>query len=160
MQLGIAARVGSPEDAEFVRDAERIGVTSAWVAEAWGQDALTPLAYLAAVTDQIALGTAIAQLGARTPAMLAMRGDIFAPVLSLMRTSDLGEALAANGACPYALTAAIFGPEAEARRLAGRLRVGNVLINDIVIPTVDPRVAFGGRGRSGFGVTRGAEVSA
>jgi acyl-CoA reductase-like NAD-dependent aldehyde dehydrogenase len=92
-----------------------------------------------------------------TPAMLAMRGDIFAPVLSLMRTSDLGEALAANGACPYALTAAIFGPEAEARRLAGRLRVGNVLINDIVIPTVDPRVAFGGRGRSGFGVTRGAE---
>src|SRR3984957_7459843 len=72
MQVGIAARVGSPEDAEFVRDAERIGVTSAWVAEAWGQDALTPLAYLAAVTDQIALGTAIAQLGARTPAMLAM----------------------------------------------------------------------------------------
>jgi aldehyde dehydrogenase (NAD+) len=35
--------------------------------------------------------------------------------------------------------------------------VGNVLINDIVIPTVDPRIAFGGRGHSGFGVTRGAE---
>ena len=92
-----------------------------------------------------------------TPAMRAMQADIFAPVLSLMRNADLGEALAANAACPYALTAAIFGPEAEARRLAGRLRVGNVLINDIVIPTVDPRVAFGGRGRSGFGVTRGAE---
>jgi len=92
-----------------------------------------------------------------TPAMRAMQADIFAPVLSVMRTADLGETLAANGACPYALTAAIFGPVAEARRLAGRLRVGNVLINDIVIPTVDPRVAFGGRGRSGFGVTRGAE---
>jgi acyl-CoA reductase-like NAD-dependent aldehyde dehydrogenase len=92
-----------------------------------------------------------------TPAMLAMRADIFAPVLSVMRTADLGEALAANGACAYALTAAIFGPEAEARKLARRLRVGNVLINDIVIPTVDPRIAFGGRGRSGFGVTRGAE---
>jgi acyl-CoA reductase-like NAD-dependent aldehyde dehydrogenase len=92
-----------------------------------------------------------------TPAMRAMQEDIFAPVLSLMRAADLGEALAANGACPYALTAAIFGPAAEARKLVGRLRVGNVLINDIVIPTVDPRAAFGGRGRSGFGVTRGAE---
>ncbi len=72
MHVGIAAHVSSRQDAEFVRDAERIGVTSAWVAEAWGQDAFTPLAYLAAQTEQIMLGTAIAQLGARTPAMLAM----------------------------------------------------------------------------------------
>jgi aldehyde dehydrogenase (NAD+) len=92
-----------------------------------------------------------------TPAMQVLRADIFAPVLSVMRTSSVGEALAANGDCPYALTAAFFGPEREARKLAGKLRVGNVLINDIVIPTVDPRIAFGGRGRSGFGVTRGAE---
>jgi aldehyde dehydrogenase (NAD+) len=35
--------------------------------------------------------------------------------------------------------------------------VGHVLINDVIIPTIDPRVPFGGRGRSGFGVTRGAE---
>jgi aldehyde dehydrogenase (NAD+) len=110
------------------------------------------------------LGDSTSSRGARatliyraTPAMLAMQADIFAPVLSVMRTSDLGEAQAANGACPYALTAAVFGPEREARRLAGRLRVGNVLINDIVVPTVDPRIAFGGRGRSGFGVTRGEE---
>ena len=72
MQVGIAARVASRADADFVTDAERVGVTSAWVAEAWGQDALTPLAYLAARTERIALGSAIAQLGARTPAMLAM----------------------------------------------------------------------------------------
>ncbi len=72
MEIGIAANVSSPQDAEFVREAERIGVTSAWVAEAWGQDAFTPLAYLAARTERIALGSAIAQLGARTPAMLAM----------------------------------------------------------------------------------------
>ncbi len=72
MQVGIAARVASKADAEFVRDAERIGATSVWVAEAWGQDALTPLAYLAARTERIALGSAIVQLGARTPAMLAM----------------------------------------------------------------------------------------
>jgi F420-dependent oxidoreductase-like protein len=72
MQVGIAARVAGPQDADFVREAEQLGVTSAWVAEAWGQDALTPLAYLAARTERIALGSAIAQLGARTPAMLAM----------------------------------------------------------------------------------------
>jgi F420-dependent oxidoreductase-like protein len=72
MQVGIAAHVASQQDADFVKDAERIGATSAWVAEAWGQDALTPLAFLAARTERIALGTAIAQLGARTPAMLAM----------------------------------------------------------------------------------------
>lgn len=72
MQIGIAANVASPRDAAFVRDAERLGAASVWVAEAWGQDALTPLAFLAAQTERIGLGSAIAQLGARTPAMLAM----------------------------------------------------------------------------------------
>jgi F420-dependent oxidoreductase-like protein len=72
MQIGIAAHVRSPQDADFVRDAERLGATSVWVAEAWGQDALTPLAFLAARTERISLGSSIAQLGARTPAMLAM----------------------------------------------------------------------------------------
>ena len=72
MQVGIAANVASAQDADFVRDAERLGATSVWVAEAWGQDALTPLAYLAARTERISLGSAIAQLGARSPAMLAM----------------------------------------------------------------------------------------
>ena len=91
------------------------------------------------------------------PSLLAMQADIFAPILSVMRTADAGEALAANGACAYALTAAVFGHARDARVLASKLRVGNVLINDLVIPTVDPRIPFGGRGRSGFGVTRGAE---
>ncbi len=72
MQVAISANVTGPQDAAFVRDAERLGATSVWVAEAWGQDALTPLAYLAAQTEHIQLGSAIAQLGARTPAMLAM----------------------------------------------------------------------------------------
>jgi F420-dependent oxidoreductase-like protein len=72
MQIGIAAHVAGPQDADFVREAERLGATSVWVAEAWGQDALTPLAFLAGQTECIALGSAIAQLGARTPAMLAM----------------------------------------------------------------------------------------
>jgi F420-dependent oxidoreductase-like protein len=72
MHVGIAAVVATPDDAAFVADAERLGATSVWVPEAWGQDALTPLAYLAAKTTTIKLGSGIAQIGARTPAMLAM----------------------------------------------------------------------------------------
>jgi alkanesulfonate monooxygenase SsuD/methylene tetrahydromethanopterin reductase-like flavin-dependent oxidoreductase (luciferase family) len=56
----------------FAADAERLGVDSLWSPEAWAFDAFTPLAYVAAQTSTIRLGTAIAQLGARTPAMLAM----------------------------------------------------------------------------------------
>jgi delta 1-pyrroline-5-carboxylate dehydrogenase len=62
--------------------------------------------------------------------------------------------------CPYALTAAIFcgrGDEKKARMMAGMLKAGTILINDIIVPTADPRVPFGGRGASGYGVTRGAE---
>ncbi len=92
-----------------------------------------------------------------TPALLSMQTDIFAPILSVMRVADMDEAFAACAACAYALTASVFGPLREARVFAGKLRVGNVLINDIVAPTADPRIPFGGRGRSGFGVTRGAE---
>ena len=92
-----------------------------------------------------------------TPALKAMQAEIFAPILSVMRAANLDEALAASAACPYALTASVFGPEKEARVLASKLRVGNVLINDVIVPTADPRVPFGGRGSSGFGVTRGAE---
>lgn len=73
MQVGVAAVVSSAADVQFVRDCERIGVTSVWVPEAWGYDALTPLAHLAAVTSTIRLATGIVQVGARTPAMLAMQ---------------------------------------------------------------------------------------
>ena len=57
---------------DFVRAADRIGVDSAWSAEAWGMEAVTPLAYLAAVTENIRLGSGIMQISARTPAMTAM----------------------------------------------------------------------------------------
>jgi alkanesulfonate monooxygenase SsuD/methylene tetrahydromethanopterin reductase-like flavin-dependent oxidoreductase (luciferase family) len=71
MQVGISAMVTGADDAAFVAEAERLGAASVWVPEVWGQDALTPLAYLAARTTTIKLGSAIAALGARTPAMLA-----------------------------------------------------------------------------------------
>jgi F420-dependent oxidoreductase-like protein len=57
---------------ELVKAAEDLGYHSVWSAEAYGTDALSPLAYLAAFTRRIKLGTAIAQLAARPPATLAM----------------------------------------------------------------------------------------
>ncbi len=69
--VGVAA-VLTAEDIDFVVEADRLGAHSVWVPEAWGQDALTPLAYLAARTGRIRLGSGIVQLGARTPANLAM----------------------------------------------------------------------------------------
>jgi F420-dependent oxidoreductase-like protein len=56
-----------------VKLAEKLGYDSVWTAEAYGSDAMTPLAWIAAQTSRIRLGTAIAQLAARTPAMCAMQ---------------------------------------------------------------------------------------
>ena len=57
---------------DMVLEAERLGYDSVWTAEAYGSDAATPLAYIAAITERIKLGTAIFQMPARTPAMTAM----------------------------------------------------------------------------------------
>jgi acyl-CoA reductase-like NAD-dependent aldehyde dehydrogenase len=89
--------------------------------------------------------------------MRIAQSDIMAPVLSIFNVPDVEAAAAAHARCPYALTAAIFGPEPEARALASRLPVGTVLINDLIVAAADPRVSFGGRKSSGFGLTRGRE---
>jgi len=60
------------EQLALVREAERLGYDSAWTAEAYGSDAATVLAWLAAQTGGIALGSAIFQIPARSPAMTAM----------------------------------------------------------------------------------------
>jgi F420-dependent oxidoreductase-like protein len=72
MRVAIAGELLTAEDVDFVVEAERIGAHSVWVPEAWGQDGLTPLAYLAARTTTIGLGSGVVQIGARTPANLAM----------------------------------------------------------------------------------------
>ena len=61
-----------PELESYVVEAERLGVDSVWSAEAWGHDAVTPLAYLAGKTSRVRLGTGIIQVGTRTPALVAM----------------------------------------------------------------------------------------
>jgi F420-dependent oxidoreductase-like protein len=75
MKLGLSigyskARLEVP--VELVQRAEALGYDSVWTAEAYGTDAVTPLAYLAGKTSRIKLGTAIMQLSARTPANAAM----------------------------------------------------------------------------------------
>ena len=57
---------------EALAEAERLGFDSCWTAEAYGSDALTPLAWWGAATERIKLGTSICQLSARTPTAMAM----------------------------------------------------------------------------------------
>ena len=60
------------EQVDYVVEAEKLGVDAVWTAEAWGQDAIAPLAYLGARTSRIKLGTGIMQISARAPVMTAM----------------------------------------------------------------------------------------
>jgi F420-dependent oxidoreductase-like protein len=71
LSLGGAQSSGA-DLAEQAVLAEQLGYDTIWTSEAWGQDAFTPLAYMAAVTSTIGLGTAIAQISGRTPATTAM----------------------------------------------------------------------------------------
>ena len=64
---------GPPAGAmEAIAEAERLGYSSIWTAEAYGSDALTPLAWWGAHTSKVQLGTAIIQMSARTPSATAM----------------------------------------------------------------------------------------
>lgn len=96
-------------------------------------------------------------LAAARPDMALLSEDVFAPVLALVTVADMEEALAQAARCPYALGASVFGPEPAARALAARVDAGSITVNDLIAPTADPRLPFGGRRRSGWGVTRGAE---
>lgn len=78
MKLGLmlgysGARMDLP--VALVQRAEALGFDSVWTAEAYGSDAITPLAFLAAQTSRIRLGTGIMQLAGRTPAMCAMQAQ-------------------------------------------------------------------------------------
>src|SRR3989442_3855330 len=83
MKLGLSIGYSGAElrlPVDKVLLAERLGFDSVWTAEAYGSDAITPLAYLAALTKRIRLGTGILQLAARPPASAAMAsGTLHAP---------------------------------------------------------------------------------
>jgi F420-dependent oxidoreductase-like protein len=71
MMIGYSsARIDLPMD--LILEADRLGIYAVWTAEAYGSDAVTPLAWIGAQTQHIRLGTAIMQMPARTPANTAM----------------------------------------------------------------------------------------
>ncbi|MFL1903433.1 LLM class F420-dependent oxidoreductase [Streptomyces tauricus] len=76
MRLGLAlgywGRGPSADHVPLAREAERLGYDSVWTAESWGSDAFTPLTWIAAQTSRIKLGTAVAQMAARSPTTTAM----------------------------------------------------------------------------------------
>jgi F420-dependent oxidoreductase-like protein len=74
MKLAITLRVspGSGIDMETVWEAERLGYEAVWCGEAYGTDAVTPVAWVLAQTTKIKAGTSIMQMPARTPACAAM----------------------------------------------------------------------------------------
>jgi F420-dependent oxidoreductase-like protein len=76
MKLALMLGYSGPElrlPVERVKRAEELGYHAVFTAEAYGSDATSPLAYLAAVTSRIKLGTAVMQVAGRTPAMAAMQ---------------------------------------------------------------------------------------
>jgi F420-dependent oxidoreductase-like protein len=75
MRLGLALGYWGARPADslpLVQEAERLGYDSVWCAEAYGSDAVTPLAWIGALTSHIKLGSSILQMPARTPANTAM----------------------------------------------------------------------------------------
>jgi len=75
MRLGFTSGQFGPKlkvPFELIEEAERLGFDSVWTAEAYGNDAIVPLSFIAARTTKIKVGTAIMQMPARTPAMTAM----------------------------------------------------------------------------------------
>jgi F420-dependent oxidoreductase-like protein len=72
LQLGYWQAQPPKDFVALSQEAERLGYDSVWTAEAWGSDAFTPLAWIAAHTQALKLGTGIVQISARTPASCAM----------------------------------------------------------------------------------------
>lgn len=82
--IGIGSAYYNGEDwdqlVDYAVEADRMGVDHLWSAEAWGMDAIVPLAYMAAKTKRIILGTGIIQISARVPSMIAMTTQSMATV--------------------------------------------------------------------------------
>ena len=92
------------------------------------------------------------------PSMKLVGEDVHAPVAGILRAKSDDDALRIANGTAYGLGASVFSRDTEhARSFARRVRAGTVTINDVVVPTADARVGFGGWGRSGWGVTRGRE---
>ncbi|MGL6097067.1 MAG: aldehyde dehydrogenase family protein [Fimbriiglobus sp.] len=114
-------------------------------------------------TDATAAGCEVvgngptAVLGA-TPELRLFREASFAPLLGVARFATEADVLRTDAGCPFGLAAAVFTADpAAADRIARQLRVGAVVVNDVIVPTAHPATPFGGRGQSGWGSTQGED---
>ena len=79
-------------------------------------------------------------------------------MLAIVTVATEGDAIRLTNQSPYALGASIFSRDiSRAHRVGKEILAGVITINDLIIPTADARLPFGGRRNSGFGVTRGSE---
>ena len=92
--IGIGSAYYNGEDwaevVDYTVNADRIGIDFVWSAEAWGMDAVVPLAFLAAKTKNIRLGTGIIQISSRVPTMIAMTAQSLSRVSSGRFSLGLG----------------------------------------------------------------------
>jgi acyl-CoA reductase-like NAD-dependent aldehyde dehydrogenase len=76
-----------------------------------------------------------------SPRSRLLQADVFAPVLAIVAVADDREAIQCANDCPFALTASIFsGDVSAAHRMALDIKGGVITINDLILPTADPRV--------------------
>ncbi len=129
------------------------GLAEAKIYEALTNGAVLALGHIREDDSPALKGVAV--LDHVTAEMSIAQSDIFAPVLSFLRVDSEQQALELSRQCPFALSASVFGSAARCQQFARSVYAGCVVINDVVVPTADPRVPFGGRGMSGHGMTRG-----
>ncbi len=96
-------------------------------------------------------------LATNDPTLAILGDDLFAPVLTLVSVEGDERAIEAANDSSWGLGAAVFGPRHRAEQVALRIEAGCVTVNDLIAPTADARVPFGGLKQSGYGITRGRE---
>jgi aldehyde dehydrogenase (NAD+) len=120
----------------------------------------------ALVTDAVARGAHVAYAGRDsglpailahvTPGMRVVDEEVRGPILAVAVVGGAEEALSWINRSPARLSASVWTADlGRARRLAARLDVGQVWINDALHPAAQPAVPLAGRGQSGFGASRG-----
>jgi acyl-CoA reductase-like NAD-dependent aldehyde dehydrogenase len=88
--------------------------------------------------------------------MLVMQEETFGPILPVQKVKDEAEAVRLTNDSPYGLSAYIWTSDLKrARRLAGEIEAGSVVVNDIMVQFGAPMLPFGGTKASGFGRIHG-----
>jgi acyl-CoA reductase-like NAD-dependent aldehyde dehydrogenase len=86
-----------------------------------------------------------------------MSEPVFGGLALLYLAESDQDALEVAASCPYALGVSLFGPPMWAEQMAHRVPGQVISVNDVIVPSADPRVPFGGSGLSGYGRMRGRE---